>query len=131
MGKVQGVSEIAFWVEDVEKAIEFYQSRFDFQIESHEPGQHAFLSSGDFLLVLFNPNDPGTSLAHEYLARVGTPQGGLYHVAFRVNRSEIDAMAQDLREKGTAVKGPIDFGSGRRSYFFGDLDHHYIELTDR
>ena len=131
MGKIQAVSEVAFWVEDVERAIEFYRSRFDFELVEHSPGQHAFLSSGDFLLVVFNPKDPGTQLGTEYLARVGAPRGGLYHVALKTPREGIDQLAQEVKDSGVEVKGPVDFGGGRRSYFFDDPDGHYIELTDR
>lgn len=109
----------------------FYIENFGFEVEEHSPGQHAFLKSNDFLLVLFNPSDPGTSLADEYLERTGGPQGGLYHAAFKVDRSKLDALAQDLTAKGQTLKGPIDFGGGRRSYFLDDPDGHYLELTDR
>lgn len=128
---IQSVSEVAFWVEDVEQAADFYVTKLGFRLEDHEPGKHAFLRSGDFLLVLFNPADPGTKLATEYLARAGAPKGGLYHIAFRVSPPEIDGIAAGLRECGVETKGPVDFEGGRRSYFFEDPDEHYIELTDR
>ena len=131
MGVVQSISELAFWVEDVERSMQFYIDRFGFELEEHSPGQHAFLRSHDFLLVLFNPANPGTHLADEYLGRAGGPKGGLYHVALKVDRRQLDDLAKELEASGTAVKGPIDFGSGRRSFFFDDPDGHYIELTDR
>lgn len=128
---MQGVSEVAFWVVDVEQAVDFYRGKLGFELEDYSPGRHAFLRSGDFLLVLFNPENPGTKLADEYLARVGGPKGGLYHVAFRVEESRLDAVAAELARAGVAVKGPIEFDGGRRSHFFEDPDGHYIELTDR
>ena len=131
MGVVQSISELAFWVEDVERAMQFYVDRFGFEVDDHSQGQHAFLRSNDFLLVLFNPTNPGTSLADEYLARTGGPKGGLYHVAFKVDRSLLDGLAKDLEGGGVTVKGPVDFSGGRRSFFFDDPDGHYIELTDR
>jgi catechol 2,3-dioxygenase-like lactoylglutathione lyase family enzyme len=130
-GTIRSISELALWVTDLERAIAFYVERLGFTVESHAPGQNAFLHSGDFLLVLFVPEDPGTTLAQEYLARVGAPRGGVYHVAFRIDAEALDAVTDTLRDHGIAVKGPVDFPTGRRSYFLEDPDQHYIELTDR
>jgi catechol 2,3-dioxygenase-like lactoylglutathione lyase family enzyme len=129
-GRIKSISELALWVDDVEQATAFYRDLLGFQVEDFDAGRNAFLRSGDFLLVLFNPADPGTALANEYLARTGGPRGGVYHAAFRVEPGQLDAFATDLKEKGIAVKGPVEFATGRRSYFFEDPDAHYIELTD-
>jgi catechol 2,3-dioxygenase-like lactoylglutathione lyase family enzyme len=122
---------VALWVADVEAALEFYRGKLGFELRDYEEGKHAFLASGDFLLVLFNRVDPGTPLGEQYLARTGGPQGEVYHIAFRVVPTELDAFGLSLTTSGLAVKGPVEFPTGRRSYFFEDLDQHYIELTDR
>lgn len=130
-GTIRSISELALWVSDLERAMAFYTEHLGFTVAEHDPGRNAFLKSGDFLLVLFVPDDPGTPLAREYLARVGAPRGGVYHVAFRLAPDVLDATGTTLREQGLAVSGPIEFGTGRRSYFLEDPDQHYIELTDR
>ena len=130
-GTIRAISELALWVSDLEVAVTFYTEHLGFTIQEMSPGQHAFLASGDFLLVLFVPDDPGTPLADAYLARTGGPQGDVYHVAFRLAPEQLDAACETLRERGLAVSGPVDFATGRRSYFCEDPDRHYIELTDR
>ncbi len=130
-GMVRSISELALWVQDLERAVAFYVDNLGFTVESQDIGRNAFLKSGDFLLVLFVPDDPGTPLAREYLARVGEPHGHVYHVAFRVTPEALDAAGKSLRIKGLDVSGPVEFGTGRRSYFLEDPDQHYIELTDR
>ena len=130
-GIISSVSEVAFWVTNVEAAVKFYTENLGFEAVDHDPGHNAFLQSGDFLLVLFNRESPNTTLGNDYLARTGGPQGDVYHVAFKVDRSEIDGLGESLRERGLEVKGPIDFAGGRRSYFLEDLDQHYLEITDR
>lgn len=130
-GMVRSISELALWVQDLERAVAFYVDNLGFTVESQDVGRNAFLKSGDFLLVLFVPDDPGTPLAREYLARVGEPRGDVYHVAFRVTPDTLDAAGESLRGKGLDVSGPVEFGTGRRSYFLEDPDQHYIELTDR
>ncbi len=129
---IQSVSEIALWVKDVDRAVTFYTEHLGFMVRETDPGRNAFLVSGDLLLVLFNPANPGTVLADEYLARKSGPVGGgVYHVAFRIEPDQLDRCGETLRTRGFEVKGPVNFGTGRRSYFFEDPDEHYIELTDR
>lgn len=128
---ITGVSEIAFWVKDLDRAVAFYRDQLGLEVESLDSGRNAFLRIGDLYVVLFNPDGPGTALANDYLARVGRPQGDVYHVAFKTDPSSLDSFADRLRSEGTAVKGPVEFPSGRRSYFVEDPDEHYIELTDR
>ena len=128
---MQSISELALWVNDLDRAIAFYVEKLGFIVESRAAGQNAFLKSGDFLLVLFVPDDPGTDLAREYLARVGAPRGGVYHVAFRMEPDALNAAGDTLRRQGVSIRGPVDFPTGRRSYFLEDPDQHYIELTDR
>ncbi|HEY3268035.1 MAG TPA: VOC family protein [Armatimonadota bacterium] len=129
--EILSVSEVALWVGDIDRAVAFYRDRLGFAVESFSPGQNAFLRAGDFLLVLFSPADPGTALAEEYLARTGGPRGDVYHIAFRVDPDRLDPMAHRLGADGVSVKGPVEFASGRRSWFLDDPDGHYIELTDR
>ncbi len=131
VGTVRSISELALWVSDLDRAVAFYTQNLGFTVEEHDPGRNAFLKSGDFLLVLFVPESPGTKLADEYLARVGSPRGSVYHVAFRLEPDQLDATGTALREHGLDVSGPVNFGTGRRSYFLEDPDQHYIELTDR
>jgi lactoylglutathione lyase len=128
---IRGVSEVAFWVEDLDRSVEFYRDRLGFEVESIDAGRNAFLRIGDLYVVLFNPKSPGTPLAEEYLGRVGAPRGDVYHVAFKTEPSDLDAAAEDLKSNGLGVKGPVAFASGRRSYFLEDPDGHYLELTDR
>src|SRR5262249_24931026 len=97
---IRSVSEVAFWVRDLERAVAFYRDRLGFAVEEIDPGRNAFLRSGDFLLVLFVPDDPGTALANDYLARPGGPRGDVSHLAFRVDREQIDTMSAELREGG-------------------------------
>lgn len=130
-GSIKSVSEVAFWVRDLDRAVQFYTEHLGFAVEDIAPGQNAFLRSGDFYLVLFNPSDPGTVLANEYLARTGGPKGEVYHIAFRLEPEELDEAAGRLRQAGLPLRGPVAFATGRRSYFLEDPDEHYLELTDR
>jgi catechol 2,3-dioxygenase-like lactoylglutathione lyase family enzyme len=131
MGLIKSISELALWVKDLDQSIAFYRGHLGFEVVEIDPGHNAFLKSGDFLLVLFNPQSPNTPLANEYMARTGGPRGNVYHVAFEVDPDKLDSFAETVRERGVTIRGPVEFGTGRRSYFLEDLDEHTIELTDR
>src|SRR5712692_1790087 len=124
-GIIKSISELALWVKDLDRSVAFYQDHLGFAVEEIDPGRNAFLRSGNFLLVLFVPADPGTQLATEYLARTGGPRGDVYHVAFCVDPERLDQLSAGLRERGLELKGPVNFGTGRRSYFLEDPDEHY------
>jgi len=128
---LKSISELALWVSDLDRSVAFYRDKLGFKVQEIDPGHNAVLKSGDFLLVLFLPDDPGTPLAKEYIALKGGPRGHIYHVGFQLDPKHLDRFGAGLREKGVEVKGPVKFASGRRSYFVEDPDEHYIELTDR
>ncbi len=134
---IEGVSEVVFWVEDLDQCVEFYCRYLGFRLESLTPGHHAFLHSGTsspgVVLALFiDRPDNDSALARNYLARhEGRPRGRFYHVAFRVDHATLDAQARWLHSKGIAVSDPVTFPSGRRSCFLEDHEGHYLELTDR
>ena len=134
---IEGVSEVVFWVEDLDKSVEFYCRYLGFQVESLTPGHYAFLQSGTsrsrVILSLFVIRaDNASALARDYLGRRGGhARGRLYHVAFRVDPGTLDAQAQWMRSKGIAVSDAVVFPAGQRSYFLEDPEGHYLELTDR
>ena len=134
---IEGVSEVVFWVEDLDKSVEFYCQYLGFRVESLAPGHHAFLQSGtsrsSVVLALFVIRaDNASALARDYLARhEGRWSGRFYHVAFRVDPGILDSQAQWLRSKGIAVSDAVEFPAGQRSYFLEDPEGHYLELTNR
>lgn len=130
-GAVNRVSEVALWTKDLDEAKRFYLDRLGFEVVDEDAGCNAFLRSGDFLLVLFDKTNPNTALANAYLERKGGPRGEVYHLAFQIDPAELDESAESLRTDGLEVSGPVEFASGRRSYFVEDPDEHWIELTDR
>lgn len=129
--KIKGVSELALWVQDLNASVQFYRDELGFEEVEIDEGRNAFLRSGDLLLVLFNPENPGTKLSEEYIQKHGKPRGSLYHLGLLIERGEIDEFADELKSSGREVRGPVDFPAGRRSYFVEDPDENTIELTDR
>jgi glyoxylase I family protein len=131
-GFIEGISELALWVMDLDRSVRFYTETLGFVLDDHIAGRNAFLHSGDLVLALFAPVAEGNlPLAAEYLNRYGGARGEVYHIGLKVNRATLDTHAERIHSSGLEMKGPVDYPSGRRSYFFEDPDQHFIELTDR
>lgn len=129
---VQGISELALWVKDLDRAVAFYRDRLGFRVFDYTAGVNAFLRSGELVLALFAPVLEGnTAIAQQYLARYGGPHGTVYHVGLKVDGADLDRRARDLRNAGVDVDGPHKFATGRQSYFLEDPGENFIELTDR
>jgi catechol 2,3-dioxygenase-like lactoylglutathione lyase family enzyme len=62
-GIVKSVSELAFWVKDLDRSVAFYRDRQGFTVDEVDPGRNAFLRSGDFLLVAWKCAVPSISAA--------------------------------------------------------------------
>ena len=129
---VQSISELALWVSDLDRSIAFYRDCLGFTLFDKTEGVNAFLRSGEIVLALFLPVIEGnTAMSQQYLKKYGGPRGSVYHIGLRVNPQHLDQHGNDLRRCGVDVQVPIDFPTGRRSYFLEDPDEHFIELTDR
>ena len=51
---INGISEVALWVEDFDRAVAFYTEKLGLEIADIDPGKNAFLKAGDALVVLFH-----------------------------------------------------------------------------
>ena len=129
---VQAISELAIWVADLDRAIAFYRDRLGFTLFDRTDGVNAFLRSGNIVLALFAPVIEGnTTMSQQYLKKYGGARGSVYHLGLRVDPARLDEYGARLKASGVEVQGPMDFPTGRRSYFLEDPDENFIELTDR
>lgn len=125
MALIDQVLETCLYVDDIERAEQFYQEIFELETYSKEKGRHLFfkLANGNMLL-LFNPaetREGGTVPAH------GAIGGG--HVAFIMHHDEIETWKSRLRRHRIEIEKEFTWPTGGRSLYFRDPFDNSLELA--
>jgi catechol 2,3-dioxygenase-like lactoylglutathione lyase family enzyme len=123
----RAVLETSLYVEDLKRAIAFYENVLGLRKIDDFPGGRGSamqVGSGPSVVLLF---------CAEVTRIAGTfpPHGtvGHGHVAFSVERDEIDAWRQHLREHAVAIERELAFGDNPPSLYFRDPDGNSLELA--
>lgn len=125
---VTGVIETSIYVDDLPRAVAFYQKLFAFPVLQQDHRFCAFDVGGRCVLLLFlrgastEPmNLPGGTIApHD-------GQGPL-HLAFSIPADSEAAWETRLREAGVVIESTVSWPRGGRSLYFRDPDGHAVEL---
>jgi catechol 2,3-dioxygenase-like lactoylglutathione lyase family enzyme len=126
---LRGVLETALYVEDLARSRGFYAGLFGLPVMVGDDRFCAFDVAGRDVLLLFRKG--GTP------EPVATPGGvipahdgeGRLHLAFAVDREELDLWEARLREQGVEVESRVTWRRGGRSIYFRDPDGHLLELA--
>jgi len=129
MPGVVGVLETALYVEDLSRAMRFYEDVFGFSRIASDDRFCAFNIAGRQVLLLFRrgastmpvPLSGGTVPPHD-----GT---GQLHFAFSIATSELPAWERHLEENGIAIESKVHWPLGGQSIYFRDPDQHLVELA--
>jgi catechol 2,3-dioxygenase-like lactoylglutathione lyase family enzyme len=123
------VLETSLYVEDLARSRGFYAGLFGLPVMVGDVRFCAFDVAGRDVLLLFRKG--GTP------EPVATPGGvipahdgqGRLHLAFAVDREELDPWEARLRELGVEVESRVTWKRGGRSIYFRDPDGHLLELA--
>ncbi len=132
MLRIDRVLETALYVEDMARAIEFYQRVFGFPVlaRSAEPDRLTALDIGRTQVLLLCKI--GASLQ-----AVVTPGGkippcdgsGNSHLAFPIALSQLEAWEKHLLDHGIAIESKVHWERGGQSLYFRDPDGNSLELA--
>ena len=125
---ITGVIETALYVDDLPRAIRFYQGLFDFPVLQQDNRFCAFDVGGRSVLLLFLR---GASLAPLRLPGGIIPPhdgSGPWHFAFAIPSSSDAAWEKRLQEAGVKIESTVIWPRGGRSLYFRDPDKHMVEL---
>src|SRR5919106_6220532 len=110
-------------VDDVEKAVDFYTSHFDFEVRSSHAPAFADVVRDNLRLLLSGP----TSSAGRPMPDGRTPgPGGWNRIHFVVD--DIDAEVGRLRDAGAAFRNDIVAGPGGKQILLEDPSGNVVEL---
>ncbi len=127
--KLDRVLETALYVDDLDRAAEFYEQVLELTALTQDSRFRAYDVGGTNVLLLF--------LRGATLETVQMPGGtipphdghGPLHVAFAITAGDLAAWELRLGERGVAIEGRTDWPRGGRSIYFRDPDGHLLELA--
>ena len=126
-----GILESALYVDDLDKAEEFYGETLGLKRITRAEGRHVFFRCGDGVLLLFNAE--ATEVPPTADARLPVPPHGARgpgHLCFRANGEEIEAWRRHLEEKSIAIEADLEWPNGGRSIYFRDPAGNSLEFAE-
>jgi catechol 2,3-dioxygenase-like lactoylglutathione lyase family enzyme len=128
MPEVTGVVETCLYVDDLHRAVRFYEDVCEFRGLIGDERFRALSVAHRNVLLLFHRGAT--------LAPIATPGGmipphdgaGHIHVAFAIPAAAEAAWRRRLQEYGIAIESTVEWPRGGRSIYFRDPDQHLLEL---
>jgi catechol 2,3-dioxygenase-like lactoylglutathione lyase family enzyme len=132
MREIDRVLEIALYVEDMGRAVEFYRRVFRFAVlaKSAQPDRLTALDVGKTQVLLLSKK--GASV--EAVATPGgkippCDGGGNSHLAFPIETNELKDWEEWLAENHVVIESTVRWDRGGQSLYFRDPDGNLLELA--
>jgi catechol 2,3-dioxygenase-like lactoylglutathione lyase family enzyme len=122
MPSVNGILEMALYVDDLQRSARFYQSLFGFAPLVVAERLVALAVREGQVLLLFKKQ------ASRQLSPGAHDGDGQLHVAFAIAADTVDQWRARLSESGIVVEEDREWERGGRSLYFRDPDGHLVEL---
>lgn len=126
---LHGVLETALYVNDLDRARNFYSKLLGLEEHSVQEGRHVFFRCSQGMLLLFNASatsEPG-HVAGQMIPTHGATGPG--HVAFAIFESEIPRWRDHLTASGVTIESEISWPQGGHSIYFRDPAGNSLELA--
>jgi catechol 2,3-dioxygenase-like lactoylglutathione lyase family enzyme len=114
---------VRYVVKDVDRALEFYTTRLNFQVVMRSGAAFAMVRRGELHLILGGPGSSGARPMPD-----GRPQepGGWNRIVLYVD--DLEAEIARLRTAGTRFRNAVEEGPGGRQIQLEDPDGNPVEL---
>ena len=117
---------VRYFVNDVDRAIEFYTKMLDFKLEAHPVPEYAMVSKGDFKLHLTRP-DHMTKQQGPANADSAAAPGGWNRLWIQVD--DLESKVETLKKAGCKFRGEMIKGSWGKMILVMDPSANLIELV--
>ena len=124
-----GIIESCLYVEDLERATDFYEQVLGLRRIADDDRFAAYSVADRDVLLLFKK---GASIeAFHFSGGMIPPHGGNghNHLAFSVSAEELDAWERKLTEENIEIEGRVHWPAGGNSIYFRDPDGNLLELA--
>lgn len=128
MPNVKGVLETALYVEDLERAAQFYRVVLKFEKLLSNEKFCALSVAGRQILMLFKKGASLRAVVSPGGEIPATDGHGNLHLAFAIADAEVEEWETWLQQNGVAIESKVAWKRGGRSLYFRDPDSNCIEL---
>ena len=120
------IKETCLYLDDLEKAKDFYHEKLGFKVINYLENKHIFFRVGVSVLLCFNPEDSKLK---------SSPPGhfafGNQHIAFEVPRLDYESTKNYIISSGILITHEATWNNGLKSFYFNDPENNVLEiLTD-
>ena len=132
MQQIERVLETALYVEDIPRAVEFYQRvlGFGLLLKSGEPERLAAMDvGGAHILLLFKAGTTANEVTIPGGKIPGFNGSGEGHIAFPVAANELSAWEKKLAEHKITIESTVRWERGGQSIYFRDPDGNLLEFA--
>ncbi|HYL82440.1 MAG TPA: VOC family protein [Candidatus Acidoferrum sp.] len=122
--QITGILETVLYVNDIDRAEQFYREVMCLTQIGKDPGRHVFFRVGSGVLLLF--------LAERTRQTRSLPPHGAdgeIHVCFTVSPTEYEIWKRRVQEHGLDILQETEWPRGR-SFYFRDPDGNLLELAN-
>ncbi|WP_332689801.1 VOC family protein [Bosea sp. (in: a-proteobacteria)] len=129
MPRLNRIIETALYVDDLERARDFYETKLGLAPMLKTGTLFAYDVGGASVLLLFLR---GQSLRTQSSAGGSIPPhdgSGPLHICFAVDADELALWDERLQQQGIAIEGRMSWERGGKSLYFRDPDGHMLELA--
>ena len=129
MPKLNGISETALYVDNVNRSVEFYETIFNFDVMGADERFASMNIKRGQVLLLFKKGASVEATKTDGGIIPPSDGKGELHLAFSVAKSELDDWEKWLLENNIQIESRVRWERGGESIYFRDPDNHSIELT--
>jgi catechol 2,3-dioxygenase-like lactoylglutathione lyase family enzyme len=129
MPKLNSVLETALYVDDLQRAREFYEAVLGLPLLRADPRMCAFDVGGRSVLLLFLRGASTQTMVMPGGTIPPHDGHGPLHTAFAISADELPAWEERLQAKGISIEGRATWSRGGQSLYFRDPDGHLLELA--
>ncbi len=127
--KLSQILETSLYVENLNRAVSFYQTIFGFEPLFFDERLCAFNVSDRQVLLLFLKGASTKPIVTSGGVIPPNDGDGQLHIAFSVEASELESWENWLQENDVEIESKVKWERGGTSIYFRDTDEHLLELA--
>ncbi len=124
MKEILKIKETCLYINDLEKAVDFYHNLLGLEVIHYLKDHHAFFRAGSSVLLCFNPESSKNKTSPPpHFAN------GNQHFAFEVAQEDYKSCKMKIQSLGIEVIDKLTWNSGQESFYFNDPEDNVLEIV--